>query len=180
MPIYEFYCRPCHTIYSFFSRKVAPGATPPCPRCNTALSRQVSSVAYLRHGTSGEGDNDDSLGDLPIDEQRMEQAMDAMAGDFERMGDDADPREAATLMRKFSELSGLRFNGEIEEALDRMACGEDPDEVGEDLDALMESGADPFVPEGRGRRMLRRLPAQRDPTLHDMPDDCTPGEERAP
>ncbi len=169
MPIYEFYCRPCHTIFSFFSRKVDTCGTPPCPRCRAALSRQVSAVSFLRHGSSG-GEDDDGLGDLPVDEQRMEQAMEAMAGDFERMGDDEDPRQAAALMRKFSELSGLRFNGEIEQALERMARGEDADEVGEELDALMESGAEPFAAEGRGRRLLRRLPALRDPALHDMPD----------
>jgi putative FmdB family regulatory protein len=165
MPIYEFYCRPCHTVFSFFARKVDTTTVPPCPNCKATLSREVSQVAYVR--TGGDTGGEDGLGDAPIDEARMERAMDAMAGDIDRVGDTEDPRQAAELMRKFSDLSGLRFNGDIEEALDRMSKGDDPDAVGEDLDALMESGAEPFVPEGRGRR-VRRVPVYRDPTLHDL------------
>lgn len=165
MPIYEFYCRPCHTVFNFFSRRVDTTTLPPCPTCKAALSREVSQVAYVRTGGDG---GDDGLGDVPIDEARMEGAMEAMAGDFDRMGDGEDPRQAAALMRKFSDLSGLRFNGEIEDALARMSKGEDPDAVGEDLDAMMEGGAEPFVPEGRGRRLRRLLPAARDPKLYDL------------
>lgn len=166
MPIYEFYCRPCHTIFSFFSRKVDTTTLPPCPQCAAPLSRQVSAIAYLRGGGDG---GEDGLGDVRIDEDRMEKAMEAMAGDFDRLGDQEDPRQAADLMRKFSDLSGLRFNGDIEEALDRMSQGEDPDAVGEDLDAMMESGSDPFVSDaGRRRGGIRRVPARRDPTLHDL------------
>jgi len=33
MPIYEFYCEPCHTIYNFFSRSVNTGKRPACPKC---------------------------------------------------------------------------------------------------------------------------------------------------
>jgi len=83
------------------------------------------------------------------------------------MGDNEDPRQAAELMRKFSDLSGLRFNGDIEEALERMAQGEDPDAVGEDLDSMMEAGSDPFVADGHGKR-VRRVTAFRDPKLHDL------------
>lgn len=166
MPIYEFYCRPCHTIFSFFSRKVDTATLPPCPRCAATLSRQVSPVACLRGGGDG---GEDGLGDVRLDEARMERAMEALGGEIDRLGDQEDPRQAADLMRKFSDLSGLRFNRDIEEALDRMSHGEDPDAVGEELDALMESGAEPFVSgEVRGRALLRKLPARRDPTLHDL------------
>ncbi len=166
MPIYEFYCSPCHTIFSFFSRKVNTTALPPCPRCGAALAREVSAAAFLRGGGGG---GEDGLGDVRIDEARMQRAMDALGGEIDRLGDQEDPRQAAELMRKFSDLSGLRFNREIEEALDRMSRGEDADAVGEELDALMESGAEPFVAgEGRGRALLRRLPARRDPTLHEL------------
>jgi len=166
MPIYEFYCGACNTVYNFFSRRVDTATVPPCPDCRAPLSREISRIAFL----SGQGDGgEDGLGDVPIDESRMEQAMEAMAGDFERMGESEDPRQAADLMRKFSDLSGLRFNSEIEGALERMAEGADPDAVGAELDAMMEDGADPFVPEGRGKRAARRAAPRHDPKLYDMP-----------
>ncbi|MCP4369614.1 MAG: hypothetical protein GY797_16110 [Deltaproteobacteria bacterium] len=33
MPIYEFYCADCHTIYNFFSLKINTETVPKCPRC---------------------------------------------------------------------------------------------------------------------------------------------------
>ncbi|MCK4728291.1 MAG: zinc ribbon domain-containing protein, partial [Desulfobacterales bacterium] len=33
MPIYEFYCEDCNTIFNFFSRSVNTTKRPPCPRC---------------------------------------------------------------------------------------------------------------------------------------------------
>ncbi len=165
MPIYEFYCRPCHTIFSFFSRKVDTTTLPPCPNCTKPLSRQVSAVAYVRGGGDG---GEDGMGDVRIDESRMERAVESMAGDFDSMGDSEDPRKAAELMRKFSDLSGLRFHGDIEEALGRMEQGEDPDAVGEELDAMMESGLEPFVSEGGRRPKIRRMAARRDPKLYDL------------
>ena len=38
MPIYEFYCRDCHRVYSFLSRSVAPDRRPPCPKCGRLLA----------------------------------------------------------------------------------------------------------------------------------------------
>lgn len=123
-------------------------------------------MAFLRGGGEGE---DDGLGDVRIDESRMERAMEALGSEIDRMGDAEDPRQAADLMRKFSDLSGLRFNEEIESALERMSAGEDPDAVGEELDALMESGEEPFVSDdGRLKAVVRESPVQRDPTLYDM------------
>ncbi len=44
MPVYEFYCPDCHTIFNFFSRRVNTAARPACPRCERPeLERQVSS-----------------------------------------------------------------------------------------------------------------------------------------
>lgn len=165
MPIYEFYCVKCHAIFNFFARKVDTTSTPACPRCKRPLSREISAVAYLRGGGD---DGDDGLGDVRLDEDRMERAFEAMSGDFDSLGDDEDPRRAAELMRKFSDMSGLQFNADIESALDRMAQGEDPDAVGEELDAMMEAGAEPFVPEGRGRGRAAPRPVERDPTLYDL------------
>jgi len=37
MPIYEFYCEDCNTLFNFFSRTVNTDKQPPCPRCRKQL-----------------------------------------------------------------------------------------------------------------------------------------------
>lgn len=173
MPIYEFQCTPCRTVFSFFSRSVDTSTRPPCPRCGRPLSREVTAPAVLRGGGDG---GEDGLGDVRIDESRMERAMDAMGDRLDALGDSDDPRAAAAAMRSFSEASGLSFRRDIRDAVDRMAAGEDPDAVGADLDAMMESGETPFVsddggPAATAARASGPPPFRRDPVLRDMPDE---------
>ena len=106
MPIYEFYCSDCHTVFNFFSKTINTGKRPTCPRCKRKkLARQVSMFAAVgRKGKEGEGD--DGLGDLPIDESKMERAIGALASEAEGIKED-DPRAAARLMRKFSSMTGM-------------------------------------------------------------------------
>ncbi len=168
MPIYEFYCPPCHTLYQFLARRIDTTSQPPCPDCARALKREVSAFAALRNrGDAAEGEGDDA--DFPIDEQRMEQAMSQMAGDLEHI-DESDPKQAAALMRKFSSLTGMRFKGGVEEAIARMEAGEDPESVEAELGDALE-GDDPFEMAGetRGGRLRRLLTGpRRDPILHEM------------
>ena len=52
MPIYEFYCPDCHTVFSFFSSAVDTAASPACPRCSRpGLGRRPSRLdgAQLRY-----------------------------------------------------------------------------------------------------------------------------------
>ena len=64
MPIYEFYCDPCHTIFNFFSKTVNTTKRPKCPKCKTqALSRQMSPFAV-----TGRAAEDGDMADLPFDE----------------------------------------------------------------------------------------------------------------
>jgi putative FmdB family regulatory protein len=174
MPIYEFYCEPCHTIFNFLSKRVNTTATPPCPTCAKALSRQVSSFAHLRGGTKiADGGADD--GTPPVDEARMEQAMASMGAEIDGLGDDTDPRQAAALMRRFAQTSGMKFNGTVEEALSRMASGEDPEAVEAEFGEALES-ANPFAADADGgaaktdqlKRLLRAAGPRRDPKLYDL------------
>ena len=115
MPIYEFYCSDCHTIFSFFSRSVDTQTQPKCPRCKTrTLERQMSAFAIAGRAKE-EGDPDD----LPFDESKMSQAMQMLAGQAERIDED-DPRQAAGLMRKLTEMTGMKLGDGMEEALSRM------------------------------------------------------------
>jgi putative FmdB family regulatory protein len=50
MPIYEFYCEKCNTVFNFFSRVVNTTKTPNCPQCRKALKRQMSLFAKVSRG----------------------------------------------------------------------------------------------------------------------------------
>ena len=58
MPIYEFYCADCHTIFNFLSKAVNTSKRPPCPKCRRKLERQVS--LFSMGGNSQEGGDLDS------------------------------------------------------------------------------------------------------------------------
>ena len=117
MPIYEFYCSECTTIYKFFSKSINTDKVPSCPHCkNAKLERRISMFATIS-GT-GEEAGDDSMPN--IDEAKMEQAMGMLASEAENLNED-DPRQAAQLMRKLSDATGLKMGAGMEEALHRMA-----------------------------------------------------------
>jgi putative FmdB family regulatory protein len=164
MPIYEFYCPECHTIFSFLSRTINTEKKPPCPRCHKEiLSRKVSLFAAL---TGASKQKDDEGGDLPIDESKMESAMTALASEAESISED-DPRAAARLMRKFSNMAGLKYNDSMEEALSRMESGEDPEAIEQEMGELLEGEDEPFVLPGVAKGAKGVLP-RRDDTLYEM------------
>jgi len=168
MPIYEFYCPDCHALFNFLSKTVNTTKRPACPKCGRKrLEREVSMFAL-----TGERRDPDGMDDLPIDESKMENAMEALAGEAEGLNED-DPREAARLMRKFSHMTGLEFGGGIEEAIGRMESGEDPDKIESDMGERLED-EEPFVMPGKGgggaggKAGKPRGAPRRDPTLHEM------------
>ena len=164
MPIYEFYCDHCHTIFNFFSRTVNTRKVPRCPRCqDNRLSRQVSMFAV-----TGRATEDGDMADLPFDEGRMEKAMQMLAGEADKINDD-DPRQAAQLMRKLTRMTGLDLGDGMEEALSRMEQGEDPEQIEAEMGDLLE-GDDPFQLKGKKGRAghARRGAPDRDETLYDL------------
>ncbi len=165
MPIYEFYCADCHTIYNFFSRRINTETVPRCPRCaRPALERRLSVFAVSK---GLKEDDDTPLSEL--DEGRMEQAMAALAGEMEGLDED-DPKQAARLMRRLYDTTGLRLGPGMEEAMRRMEAGEDPDQIEEEMGDILED-EDPFA--ARPRQALkdlrnRLLPPNVDQTLYDL------------
>jgi len=164
MPIYEFYCEDCNTIFNFFSKSVNTTKKPKCPQCKTAtLSRQMSAFAF-----TGKAKEDGELADLPFDESKMEKAMQMLAGEAENINED-DPRQAANLMRKLTDMTGLELGPGMQEALKRMEAGEDPDAIEAEMGDLLE-GEEPFaLPETKGTAKGTKRPApKRDETLYDL------------
>jgi putative FmdB family regulatory protein len=174
MPVYEFYCPDCHTIFSFFSRRVDTETRPSCPRCaRPDLSRQASRFAIGRRRSGGEDPGGEA--DLPpgMDEERLMRAFASMGGELEGLDENADPRQAARLMRRLFDAAGLELGTGMAEAIRRMEAGEDPEAIDAELGEVLEQ-EDPFAAQTPGQtgsattadrlRQLRRdlLPAARD------------------
>jgi hypothetical protein len=85
----------------------------------------------------------------PIDEAKMEKAMAMLAGEAEKLNED-DPRQAAQLMRKLTDATGISLGSGMEEALHRLERGEDPDRIEEEMGDLLE-GEEPFLIGGKGK-----------------------------
>jgi putative FmdB family regulatory protein len=164
MPIYEFYCHKCNTVYNFFARSANTDKIPSCPKCKRIkLKRQMSIFAKVSRSKGDEAPPDD----MPaIDEARMEKAMAMLAGEAERINED-DPRQAANLMRKLSEATGLNLGSGMEEALRRMERGEDPEQIEAEMGDLLE-GEEPFSFEQKGKKGAGKPKPQVDETLYDL------------
>ena len=171
MPIYEFYCPDCHTVFSFFSATVDTEARPACPRCGRAeLGRRPSRFATLRSGRAeeSEGDADDPF--AGIDDERMERAFDALSGEFESLDEAAEPdsRQLSRLLRRFTELTGLEAGPKLRDVLDRLERGEDPEAMEAEMGDADEGDDDL----GEFFRLKKKLLARRsksplvDETLH--------------
>ncbi|MCF8039217.1 MAG: zinc ribbon domain-containing protein [Desulfohalobiaceae bacterium] len=162
MPIYEFYCPQCHTIYSFFSVRVNTEKKPDCPQCNRPeLSRQVSLFSISK----GLTEDEDNSGLPDLDESKMEQAMRMMEQEADRLDED-DPRQAAQLMKKLCDSAGLNMGPGMEEAMRRLEAGEDPEQVEAELGDVLEN-EDPFLGSKKGS-LSRRKPPARDETIYDL------------
>ncbi len=164
MPIYEFYCDDCNTIFNFFSRSINTTKIPKCPKCGqNDLKRQMSAFSFTgKAKEEGEGEA------LPIDEHKMEKAMQMLAGEADKINEE-DPKQAADLMRKLTDMTGMELGPGMQEALRRMESGEDPEKVEAELGDILE-GEDPFVMEGKKRLMGKaNKPAPAlDETLYDL------------
>jgi len=162
MPIYEFYCKKCNTVYNFFSRSVNTQKVPHCPKCRiVSLERQMSVFARIS------GKKDALSDDLPpIDEAKMEKAMAMLAGEADKIAED-DPRQAALLMRKLSDVTGLNLGPGMEDALSRMERGEDTEKIEEEMGDLLET-EEPFLLEARTRKRSKRPKPRVDETLYDL------------
>lgn len=162
MPVYEFYCVDCHMIFSFLSRRINTEKRPACPRCGRPeLEKQVSPFAVSR------GRKDEPMEGMPdMDEERMERALEGLAGEMDGV-DENDPRQMARFMRRFSEATGMDLGSQVEEAIRRLEAGEDPEKIEEEMGDLMDV-ENHFSRESVKGLKRRLAPPQRDETLYEM------------
>ena len=137
MPIYEYACPKCRIIFNFLSKRVEPERLPVCPKCgNKKMSKQVSRFAMSRglKEPSGKSESEEGGPPMPdLDDPRVERAMMEMERDMEHM-DENNPRHMAHMMRKMKDLMPPgAMPKELDVAIKRLAAGEDPEKIEQDM-----------------------------------------------
>ncbi len=184
MPIYEYFCPANNTVYQFYAKSVAQGETiPRCPdNAKFRIQKMVSGFAITKGGASDQPPPDPAApGPANEEDQRMEAAMAEMEGEFANV-DENDPKAMGCMMRRVSEMTGDKLDGEMEEVVRKLEEGADPDSLEEQLGGDMEGmddpmggmggpgsgdGAGPDPPESKYRFKARNSPPRRDPELYD-------------
>ena len=87
-----------------------------------------------------------------MDEKKMEEAFGSLMQEAEGMNEE-DPKQMATLMRKFTEKTGMNLGDTMEEAISRMEKGEDPDVIEQDMGNRLD-GDDLFSFDGMKQKVL--------------------------
>ncbi|MEO7597349.1 MAG: FmdB family transcriptional regulator [Opitutus sp.] len=180
MPIYEYYCPDNHTIYQFFAKTIAQGQTvPKCPRNPKFQMQKLLSTFAVTSGGKDSAPPPTAPGGASAEDARMEAAMGAMESEFSNI-DENDPRAMARMMRRMSEVTGEKIDGEMEEVVRKLEEGTDPQELEEEMggdnapgmdDPDSMGGSDGDLPndkkEPRHRFRVRKPAPARDPKLYD-------------
>jgi putative FmdB family regulatory protein len=160
MPIYEFFCKECNTIFNFYSRRINTDKIPECPKCGRTLKKMLSTFATVGRAKEP-GDEEIPPG---FDESRMERALGELAREAEKVNED-DPRAMAQLMRMFSEKTGLDLNENMESALTRLEAG---DQIEKEMGEIFEGDETLPFAFRQARKEARPKPLLHDETLHDL------------
>jgi putative FmdB family regulatory protein len=162
MPVYEFYCERCNTIYNFFSRTINNDRIPKCPKCKTVKLKKKISMFNTPSGKAKE--TEDGMPD--IDQSRLEKAM-AMLGREAGSINEDDPKQAANLLRKLSDAAGLNLGHGFQEALARLERGEDPETIEQEMGDIFD-GEDPFQQASSAGTKSNRQKPRMDETLYEL------------
>ena len=96
MPIYEYYCNTCNTIFDFFSKTFSVEKEPVCPRCKGPLEKYVSSFAFSQKMKGPDC--------LPMSTKMLDEGMKRLK-DY----DSKNPEDAEHLRKKFTKIMGVNF-----------------------------------------------------------------------
>ncbi len=184
MPIYEYYCPQNHTIYQFYAKTLAQGKiVPRCPDNSKYPMKKLVSAFAVTSGGKKDEVAEMKPNAAPADaaeDARMEAAMGAMEKEFSS-ADENDPKAMARMMRRMSELTGEKIDGEMDEVVRKLEEGADPESLEEQMGGEPPgSMPDPYddgvggppaeardPKEPRHRFKARVLPPRRDPKLYD-------------
>lgn len=125
MPIYEYYCKPCNTIFSFLSRTANVSRQPACPRCGGGLQKQISSFTVSQKMRGAES--------LPFSTQQAEEGVKKLKNEIDRLKSEETPQRAEQFKKKFERWAGVKLDHTVsgmrgvELAPDK---GEPPEEEG--------------------------------------------------
>ena len=178
MPIYEYYCPDNNRIYQFFAKTLAQGGSvPKCPD-NPAyrMRKMLSGFAVVSGGRKGASEEapaaaaDGQPGGTGED-PRMDAAMEAMEREFSSV-DENDPRAMGRMMRRMTELTGEKIDGEMEEVVRKLEEGADPESLEEQLGgAIHPRAATPMT-------TVRAVPRRRPPTRRSRASASAPAAAR--
>ena len=162
MPIYEFFCKKCNTVFKFYSRAIDTTTIPKCPRCKRVkLERMFSSFATP--GKSGKGGDDSP----EIDGSKLEKALSMLERDADSV-DAENPKQTADFMRKLTDAAGISMGEGMEEALARLERGEDPDSIEAEMGELLSGDSFEFdSKKKKGRKKSDNKP-EIDETLYEL------------
>jgi len=162
MPIYEFACHKCRSIFQFFARRIGDPKVPKCPKCGgSEMERVLSRFAVARSSKGsekpgppaesdrgpaepmGEGpDMDDPLAKMsPAQQARAEREMFRLMEQAESL-DERDPRQLGRFLRRMTEIVGDQGGPEMKEAIRRLESGEDPEKIEEEYGDLLGLGGE--------------------------------------
>lgn len=129
MPIYEYACPKCRTIFSFLSKRISPKRQPNCPKCGCPeLIKEISSFAAIS-GAKAKANADTA----EVDERKIMRAMGELEQDTSCF-DENNPRHIAHLMRKMQRiLPENAIPAEMETVAKRLESGEEPGKIEEDM-----------------------------------------------
>ncbi|MCX5901261.1 MAG: zinc ribbon domain-containing protein, partial [Proteobacteria bacterium] len=100
MPMYEYYCKPCHTIFSFLARTANVTSRPACPRCGGDIQKQVSSFAFSQKMKGAEK--------LPFSTQQAEEGVKKLKNEIDRLKSEESPQRAEKFKKNFERWSGVK------------------------------------------------------------------------
>lgn len=128
MPIYEFLCEECRTVFSFHSSGVDTSTVPCCPKCsNTAMKKQFSVFSTNRKAEQ-------------YDETKVLEG-------FDRLIDGVEEEKAENIAGRlldFAETSGIKFNTQTENDLAEYMAGDKTELLKTKFDSQIELDSSSF------------------------------------
>lgn len=158
MPIHEYYCPDNNRIYQFYAKTLAQAqSTPKCPDnpefkmvkliSGFAIGGVTKKSARDASGSgagevdapAAEGGGPGGGGGEDFDDPRMEAAFSELERDMESI-DENDPRAMGRMMRKMSEMTGEKLEGEMEEMVRKLEEGQDPEKIEDQMGDVLGEG----------------------------------------